>query len=98
MPGFYALVDGPTGQEQSDDRVKPAPPKRCRRAQPEQDGPGLGGAQVVLNPFSDGGTRVQALAQPLLGPPEQRHHDQAGGGDSRPRTSSYSRSNAAGGT
>ena len=40
MPGFYALIDGPTGQEQSDDRVKPVPSKRGSRAKPEQHGPG----------------------------------------------------------
>ena len=31
-------------------------------------------------PKSGGGAGVQTFAQPLL-PPEQRHHDQAGGGE-----------------
>jgi hypothetical protein len=52
--------------------------------QGEKHGGGLGGAQVVLGAFPDGGRRAQPGPELVLGAAEQRHLQQRGRGQYHP--------------
>ena len=83
-PGLAAFLDGDGGDDQGGDRVGPGPAEQAVEEQPDQQHRRQVGAEQGLLGVGDGRQRAELAPGAALRLGQDRHDDQAGGGQDDP--------------